>query len=57
MIVGGRRGRQMEITLTPESEKIIDDFIASGLYQTVDEVVIAAVTLLMKQKEGDGDGQ
>lgn len=47
----------MEITLTPESEKIIDDFIASGLYQTVDEVVIAAVTLLMKQKEGDGDGQ
>ncbi len=39
----------MEIILTPDMEEIIAEQIASGAYKNADEVISAAVRLLMEK--------
>jgi antitoxin ParD1/3/4 len=42
----------MNVSLTPELEKLVNDKVRSGLYQTASEVVREALRLL-KQRDDD----
>jgi antitoxin ParD1/3/4 len=41
----------MSITLNPEQETIVTNLIASGSFQTADEVLQVALTLLEKERQ------
>jgi antitoxin ParD1/3/4 len=42
----------MNVSLTPELERIVDTKVQSGLYQTASEVVREALRLMMDRDEG-----
>jgi antitoxin ParD1/3/4 len=41
----------MNVSLTPELEKLVDDKVASGMYHSASEVVREALRLLKEQDE------
>lgn len=41
----------MNVSLTPELERVVNDKVASGLYQTASEVVREALRLLKERDE------
>ena len=41
----------MQVVLTPELEKLIDDQVASGTYRTAGEVIRAALRLLKEMNQ------
>jgi antitoxin ParD1/3/4 len=45
----------MSITLNPEQETIVDNLIATGSFQTADEVLQVALKLLEKERQSYED--